>query len=390
MTLAGEERSDVEDAADYLLSKDHHRVVSHADADGASSAALICLALEANDVAFTYSPLMNPEDVVDADADVYCDVGASYVEELEDCLVVDHHEGGDAGDTVVSVVDASASSAAEKAYEVACALDVDRPDVAVIGGCGDDGASMDTIERGRELGLVSETGGLRFDTGDPSEALAHSIEPYTRLSGDFAAAQEFVEELGVDGVGGVDEDGRLETAVTLLASEEGAAEAVEELTGAFELEMYGGRPAKEVAAAVEACGRTGKGGLGFSILLGAGFEDAFHVKQAFESGVVSAVENAEEDDRDGFLVVRTMCRHTSAVADVYTRWIDGGVEELVVVDVENGRASLRSKVVDCASLAEEAAEKVDGDGGGHRGRAGATFPSGSVSDFVDAVEEGWR
>jgi RecJ-like exonuclease len=42
--------------------------------------------------------------------------------------------------------------------------------------------------------------------------------------------------------------------------------------------------------------------------------------------------------------------------------------------------------LDLSSAASRAAKKVGGEGGGHRGAAGAFFPSGSEEDFVDTFE----
>lgn len=381
------------EAVELILSREHVEVAGHADADGVSAAALICMALEVNGVGFTFTAVEKPGDVVDLDADVYCDVGASYAEDLEDCVVVDHHEGDVEGSSVVSAVDSSADSTSELAYEVALAMGFDRPDVALAGAAGDGELPEDLVSHAVDLGLATETESLWLDLSQPAEALAHSVDPYTRLAGDYAAARSFIDRLDpsaessdVDG----DVDGRLETAVTLLAAEDGDPDAVEDLTGAVLLDRFDGRSARDVAATVEACGRTGRGGLAFSVVYAGAFDEPLRVRRAFESRVASAVEDSERVARDGFTLVRTTCEHTSEIADVYSRWVDGGVEDIVVVDVERGRASLRSGSVDCASAAEEAAATVDGDGGGHSTRAGAEFEAGDADGFVERLEEMWR
>lgn len=387
-TSAGE--TDHTDAVELLLSGEHVEVVGHADADGVSAAALICMALEANDVGFTFTAAEDPTEVIDLDADVYCDVGASYPDGLEDCVVVDHHEGAVDGESVVSEVDSSAGSASEIAYEVAREMGLDRPDVALVGASGDGEMPQDLLDHAVDIGVAEDTDSLWFDASRPAEALAHSVEPYTRLTGDYASAREFVDrlDLGSERSDPV-EEGRLETAVTLLAAEDGDPDAVEDLTGSVALERFGGRSAREIAATVEACGRTGRGGLAFSVVYAGAFDEALRVRRAFESRVASAVEEGEAVERDGFLLVRTDCEHVSEVADVYSRWVDGGVEDVVVVDVERGRASLRSTSFDCAEMAEEAAASVDGDGGGHVERAGAEFDADGSESFVDRLEEMW-
>ena len=59
------------EAVDLLLSKEHVDVAGHADADGVASAALICMALEANDVGFTFTSVERPGEVVDIDVDPF-------------------------------------------------------------------------------------------------------------------------------------------------------------------------------------------------------------------------------------------------------------------------------------------------------------------------------
>ncbi len=387
MELERSERQlDVEAVADELSSRDHVKVAGQADADGVTSSALLCMALESNDVSYTFTAVDEPDRCLSVDADVFCDVGASYLDRLDGSVVLDHHEGTGEGSTGVSAVDSTAGSTSEIAYEVAQELDVDRPDVAAVGAAGDSSIPDWLAEAAVDQSLARISSELKLYLDEPAEALAHSIEPYTRLSGEYAAAREFVDS--VDGEPASDDD-RLATAVTLLAAEEGRVDAVEELTGALELRRYGGRSASTVAATVEACARTGKTGLAFAVLYSGEFDRAERVRRAYESGVASAVENSEMEHRGGFVLVRTSCQHTSAVADVYSRWIDDGVDDVVVVDEEGGSASIRSEDVDCASVAEEAAEAVDGEGGGHRDRAGASFAADGTDEFVESLEERW-
>ena len=183
----------------------------------------------------------------------------------------------------------------------------------------------------------------------------------------------------------MDEDD-ISTAVVLLALEKEAsrANAVAELVGDVYLlpsRVY----LHELSRYVETCAVSGKHGLALSLCLDpvSHLEEARKAWRTFESNVIENVRGASvEDGGDGepsFARVKGDF-DTGAVADVLYDWMTGDV---VVVN-EDGDASFRAGTFDCGRVAREAARLVDGEGGGHKSRAGASFDV-QRDKFIEAV-----
>ena len=372
----------IEEAADRIASSEFVRVVAHADADGVSSAACLCSALSSLGIGYHFTALEDPSDVSGSKADVFCDIGAGYLDSLGDAVVIDHHppRGIDGFDGVLVGTDAPSSSVV--AYRVAREIGVGASESvsALIGAVGD-GVSLDNedvadvVEDALEAGAKKE-GGARLVGEDAVEGLAYSTRPFTRLSGDYEGARAFIEDV----------EDELPTALVLLAlTEEGPRpEAVEELIGDI-YRLPFGVDIHTLSRYVEACAVSGKHGLALSVCLDptSHTEEARESWRAFESTVTEKVRGADiEGGKDGKpAFARTEGSFdTGAVADVLYDWVTGDV---VVVN-ESGDASFRAESFDCGRIAHEAASSVDGEGGGHPSRAGVSFDV-PREDFLEAV-----
>lgn len=372
----------VEEAADRIASSEFVRVVAGADADGVSSAACVCSTLSSLGVGYHFTALEDPGDASERNADVFCGLGAGYLGSLGDAVVIDHHppSGTEGFDGVLLGTDSPSSSIA--AYQVAREVGVGGGDpvTALVGAVGDgvsvdDNEVSDVVEDAVGAGAKRDEG-TRLVGDDTVEALAYSTRPFTHLSGDHEAAREFVEDV----------DGDLPTALVLLALTEGGArpEAVAELVGGL-YHLPSGVGLHTLSRYVEACAVSGKHGLALSVCLDppSHTEEAREAWRAFESTVIEKVRGAgiEEDNDEGPTFAFTEGSFdTGAVADVLYDWVTGDV---VVVN-EAGEASFRARSFDCERVARETARSVDGNGGGHGSRAGASFDV-SQDEFVDAV-----
>ncbi|MFP4175572.1 MAG: DHHA1 domain-containing protein [Halobacteriales archaeon] len=365
----------VEEAVDRLASAEFVRVVAHADADGVASAACLCSALTRAGVGYHFTALDDPSEVASADGDVFCDLGAGYLDRIGDAVVIDHHPPRGSFDGVLVGTDAPSSSVA--AYRVASLLSSGNPVTALVGALGDGvppedvpGVLDDAVAAG-----VERREGTRLVGSNAVEALTYSTRPFTRLSGDLEAAREFVES--------VDEDD-LPTAVVLLAltNEAARADAVAEVVGEI-YRLPSGVHLHEVSRYTEACAVSGKGGLAFSTCLSptAHIEEARSAWRAFESSLIETVRGARVEEGDPSFAYIDGPSDTGAVADVLADWVTGDV-----VVVGDGEASLRAEGFDCERVASEAAATVDGAGGGHASRAGASFDA-TRERFVEAVKE---
>jgi|GEM_PF-3231023 len=371
----------VKEAAERLTSSEFVRIAAHADADGVASAACLCSALSSLGIGYHFTALEEPSNVAEVNADVFCDIGAAYLDKIEDAVFIDHHPPSNVEgfDGVLAGTDAPSSSVV--AHRVASRMSSGNPVAALVGALGD-GAALDdedvsdVVEEVVESGAESEEG-ARLVGENTVEKLAYSTRPFTHLSGDYEAAREFVD--------GLDEDD-LPTAVVLLAltEEEARPEAVAELVGDVYL-LPSGVYLHELSRYVETCAVSGKHGLALSLCLDpeAHLEEARKAWRTFESNVIENVRGAsvEEggDEYPDFARIEGSF-DTGGVADVLYDWVTGDV---VVVN-EDGDASFHAETFDCERVAREAARSVGGEGGGHPSRAGASFDV-SRDEFIEAV-----
>jgi hypothetical protein len=364
------------EAAGRLASSDFVRVVAHADADGVASAACICSALTEAGVGYHFTALEDPSDVTDEHGDVFCDLGAQYLDGISDAVVVDHHPTrGELVEGVLVGTDAPSSSVA--AHRLASRISSGDPVGALVGAAGD-GVPFeelpDTVDEAVEEGL--ERGeGTRLVGKDAAEALTYSTRPFTRLSGDPEAARDFAESV---------EEKDLPTAVVLLAltNEEARPDAAAELVGDV-YRLPSGVHVHELSRYVEACAVSGKHGLAFSTCLDPRphLEEARSAWRAFESSLVETVRGARIEEGAPSFAYIDGPSDTGAVADVLRDWVTGDV--VVVADDE---ASFRAEGFDCERVAQVAVRATGGDGGGHGSRAGASFDA-PPEEFVSAVKE---
>lgn len=364
----------VAEAANRLASRDFVRIVAHADADGVGAAACLCSALSEAGVGYHFTALDDPADVVSEEADVFCDLGAQYLDGV-DGVVIDHHPPqGEPADSVLTGTDAPSSSVA--AHRVALRISSGDPVAALVGAIGDsvpiDDVSDIVDELASEDAEVDE--GIRLAGDDPVEALTYSTHPFTRLSGDHSAAREFV-----DGV-----EDNLPTAVVLLAlsNENANPEAAASLVGDVH-RLPTGTTVHALSRYVETCAVSGHHGLALSTCLnpGAHLEEARSTWRAFESTLIEEVREARVEDGDPSFAYTDGVTDTGAVADVMRDWVTGDV-----VVVGENEASFRAEAFDCGRVAREAARAAGGDGGGHESRAGASFDAPRET-FVEAVKE---
>lgn len=366
----------VEEAADRLASSGFVRVVAHADADGVSSAACLCSALTEAGIGYRFTALDDPSDAASTNADVFCDLGAQYLDEVGDAIVVDHHppRGGDSFDGVLVGTGSPSSSIA--AHSVGSRLSSGDPVSALVGALGDGvdlGEVPDIVDEAVAAGADGEEG-ARLVGEDAVEGLTYSTRPFTRLSGNPQEARDFVEDID-----------DIPTAVVLLAltNEAVGAEAASRLVGDV-YRLPSGVFLHELSRYVEACAVSGKTGLAFSLCLDteSHLDEARSAWRAFESTLIQDVRGARTEEGEPSFAYVEGAAETGAVADVLKDWVTGDV---VAVN-EDGEASLRSDGFDCGRVAREAAHSVGGEGGGHLSRAGASFDA-DPEEFVGAVRE---
>ncbi len=363
-------------------------------------------------------------------------------------LVLDHHQIPEADAGNPSVVNAwsygydggTEACSSAMAYFLAVSMDPANDDLsplAVVGALADrqdagpgrslTGLNRSAVEDAQSRGLLSVSKDLMFtgrETRPVHEAVALTSTPFLKgLTGSKDAVLALLHRSGLALKDGgtwrtissltPDEKKKLtEVIAGSLGDTEGATETLASLVGdaytfEFEDSFTPLRDAREFGTLLNACGRMNAAGTGISICLGDrsdALKAAIKTLVEYRTGINKALEGLTSEpsriEQHGSLVlVRgegiVEERMLGPVISILTSSPE--FKDKVVVGSSVSRDSdlkISSRVGDGYSgsvnlglIMREAAEAVDGVGGGHAMAAGAKIPSSRAEEFSKAVEE---
>jgi single-stranded-DNA-specific exonuclease len=390
--------ADAEQLAHHLLTQEFVEIHAHHDADGIAAAVIVAAALHRAGRAFRLrcSPRVVPGELAGEGGVLLCDFGASREDLPPHVMVIDHHPPRFDGEFHVNPARTEPSGggevpAAGAAYFVAQHLGENRDlaGLALVGMVGDrqacTGANRGILNDGIANGYITPGRGVLLPGRDLPEALAHSTRPYLPgISGDEQAARKLVEECTTGGKTALD---ALLSLVVLRAGGPGSAEGLDALYGdTYTLEREAIPGLHSLAAVVDACGRAGMGGLAASLLLsrqpnGDGAWEAF---RAYRARVIGALRSAQPLEVEGWYEIGDASVN-GPVADALALAV--GNERPVFVFAPEGElwhVSARCPPgvrMDLEAVLRDLARGCDGDGGGHRCRAGATIGARHLDRF---------
>ena len=363
-------------------------------------------------------------------------------------LVLDHHQLAEADAKKPSVANAWAfgydggkeACSSAMAYFFAFALDpanADLSPLAVVGALADrqdsgPGRSLtelnrSAVEAAQSLGLLTVAKDLMFtgrETRPIHEAIALTSTPFLKgLTGSKDAVLAALHQSGLalkDGgtwrtISSLTPDEKkkiTELVATVLGPSEGATEALASLLGeayTFEFEdpFTPLRDAREFGTLLNACGRMGAAGTGISVCLGdrtEALDAAMKTLSEYRSGINRALEGLTSEpsrmEQHGSVV---MIRGEGVVDEkllgpvISILTSSPEFRDKVVVGRTDSRGDdlkISSRVgdaypgtVNLGLVMREAAEGVDGVGGGHAMAAGAKIPSSRADSFARSVLE---
>lgn len=403
------------------------RVVSHNDADGISSAAIICTALFRRSVPFHVSFVERFDQRVlemlasfTGNLVVLCDMGSGQpglLEEIEhpvvvldhhrpvgkhDCLLVNPHLAGFDG--------AFELSASGVAYMVARLMgsNVDLSGLALLGALGDKqsmvGANRFILDEAVSGGVVEMQRGLLLEGDvDVREALVNSFEPYFTFSGDPVAVDKFLLELGISGrIDEMDAEShrRLASALVLSLLKRGCLEAIDSVVGErYVLKHELISDAHRMVSVVNACGKLEEPDVGMALCLRdeSVLSHARELEVENRRSLIEIMKKAEALMREMEhirYVVLSESSGTGAIAGAMVRYLFPdkpfiGLNRMPDIVKVSGRGTRRlvSQGLDLASALSRAAESVGGAGGGHSIASGASIPPGCEEEFLHRVNE---
>lgn len=423
-------------AADTVRGHNFIQVFSHFDADGVSSAAIIAKALlragkEFRVTLFTtlndYN--MNVIRATKADCIIVSDLGASYIDQLDEMetptIVLDHHTIISEAKRVIYAnphlygIDGMTSGCgATMCLLFAVTLDErnwDLVQVAFAGIAGDrqhingvSGLNVYLLEEGERRGYVKRTPGSLIPSGNLMSRLFLNTDPYIRgISGNVEGVAKLLEDAGVSNDKSYsdlteEERRRLASLIAVRMAAQGVQlSSMNEIArDRYELKDWG-MDAEHLASLLNSCGRAGIGGVGIS----AGMGDERCLRMAAETDEASSkdlVQAMKELDERSLTQMRhfqwfdsTESGFTGMLCGVSMQSVADPDKPTIGLNRSGEPVNLSSRGmwnqlergIDLAAAMREACASVGGAGGGHRIAAGGSVPSDKVEEFLKNLDE---
>lgn len=368
---------------------------------------------------------------------------------LPKVLILDHHQpkGAVIPENAENVIHVNPMafgisgnlSGAGVAYFLAKELDTENIGLAclaVVGAVGDSqmgsieerwglsGPNKEILKDARKSQKLSVSHGLRI-WGKYSRPLHKALEYCTNplipgVSGSESASVQFLTDLGIP-LRKEDEwrtlsDLSMEEQKTLASGiikeriRAGSKDVHEIFGDVYEIpgNPLDFRSAEEFATVLNACGKLGKPHVGLSMCMDSpqAFEEAKSVLRGYRKGIGKAIswmnrnENAIKTTERGtyMLAGDSISEHIiSNVVSIFNK--SGFVPEdrpvFAFADAEDGMVKVSARAhdilvengLDMQKLVSDAAIRFGGEGGGHKGAAGATIPKESLEQFISCIEE---
>jgi single-stranded-DNA-specific exonuclease len=412
-----------ETIARSILRCDSMRVISHNDADGITSAGLICSALSRAGIPF-HATLVKRLDqsVIDSVVEgpvVFCDMGSGQPDLISqvkgDAFVLDHHRPVGSLSCLnlnphnFGIDGAFELSASGTVYSVVRKMgdNADLAGLAIVGAIGDRqmmiGANRSLLDEAIEAGAVEVRPGLKMPEDGPlDQVFKNSIEPVLDFTGDPEKTAQFLELVGVQGdIQSLPKPdlSRLCTALVLKLLMQGSFAADSVVGEVIRLKKEVVENAFELVLLLNACGKMDVPGLGLTLCLrdDSVLPECRTVGARYKGEVLAGIRYLQENhkvlDHIRYLIMPDM-EAGGVVAGLGIRYLFTD-RPLIVLNQKpdmvkiSGRGSkpMVTKGLDLSIVLKTAAGAVGGRGGGHTIASGASIPPGSEEEFLRIADE---
>jgi hypothetical protein len=393
--------SAAERAAERILEEHYVEVYGHNDADGIAAAGILCHALSRTGVRFRLRIVREVTEglLTPGTLPILCDLGNGSVKVPEEAVVIDHHVphfGGPfhVNPNLAGINGEQELSASGASYLVAECMGTnqDLAGLVLVGILGDGqlaaGKNREILSDGIAEGVIVPARGIPLAGRSLEEQLLLCVTPYLPgISGDPQAVQGLMNSCS---------SSHPESVLSLVVLRTGQhlpAGAFSSLWGdVHTLQRETVSNCHDMTALLDACGRSGEGGLGASICLRhqGSAEQAWKVLHAYRQKVITALRAIQPREGPVTMVEVPDAEVISSVADALIPF--GGI--IVVMARAGTQYRLTSRCpagspLDLEQLNRKIAQEFGGNGGGHRCRAGATFPADQVESvkkrFMEAL-----
>ena len=405
------------------------RIISHCDADGIASAAIMAISLARAGYRFHISIKKTGPGITDGIGEnelaIFCDIGSTNLEELNNlkCRVIlcDHHmikgeltNGINLNARIYNMDGSREVCGATATLALSLAMDeknIDLAQLAIVGAIGDKqdkggftGYNKKVLEMAIEKSFIEMKEETTFSP-DKSlmDSLEECIEPYfSNFSG--GGAVRFLQEIGIDPLKKFTdleeaEAKKLLSGLALKLVEQGAEEFA--LT---RIAPYGQNYGNlyDISSKLNACAREGEEGVGIA----ACFNDKEAIKKAeelqsrYREKIRHEMRELEKEKVEELSHISYFHTKKSSLGGVLAGlamlYLPNFNKEKAVVSISggdkkvdiSGRGTERlvSKGLDLAEGMFVAASAVGGGGGGHPIAAGATIPPGKEKEFLEKLD----
>ncbi len=413
------------------------RIVSHYDADGTAAAAILCRMLlrEGYDVLATLmrNPFTKGFDRLMTEDDpllIFSDMGSGQLESIErlkgSSIILDHHQPGATppSQKVVQVntnlcgIDGNyAACGATLSYLFATMVNPVNTDLvflAIAGAIGDrqhmggfQGVNHEIVQAALKSGQVTETIRVKLEGQTLIDALSSSIDPYyPGLSGNREAVHLFLQHLGISEDTFVETLGgeamvRLQSALALSLMKSGCAKEVLDLvisprfsSAQFPVDL------ERLADVLDACGKSGYRGVGFSLCLDGrhSWAEVEDIDHKYREKILAALRMLPQTmtEKKGLRYFisddSSLGGVIAGIAAMYVPPHDKSLFALTRKDEElhvscRGNRALVERGLDLGAAMRQVASELGGHGGGHKIAAGATIDIAKEAQFLQKTDE---
>lgn len=432
-----------------IVKEKHVKIITHYDADGLTSGAILSRMLTREGVNFelkiikqlTKSEVENLK-IGENDFLILSDLGSGQLDLLKNVLpktqvlIIDHHEPKKIEHLNLFhlnplTLQEEEISASMISYLFAKSLNiknVDSIDLAIVGAIADaqdekwefKGLAREILEEAETLGKITRIKGLRLYgrmTRPIHKVLEYSFDPFIPgISGSESKAVQFLSELGIK----IKEDGEWRRLNDLSLEEQkklASAIIIERLRGKHsdaedifgEVYLIPERPeeiqdAREFATLLNACGRLGRGEIGIRLCLGdvEAINDALQVLEEYRKLIGEAIDWVRKGEAvitknyGTYIVARDKIPDTliGTVTSILlnSNLVDASKPIFGLAETPEGkvkvsaRASKDLKPLNLRDIIINATEKLEGEGGGHKFACGGLIPKGKEDKFIQTIE----
>ncbi len=411
------------------------RVISHYDADGISSAAVLSIMLRRLGLLFHVTMTQSlDKGLIDNLMEeggkyfIFSDMGSGQLELLEklpgEIIVLDHHKPVGDSERIIHINPSMFGSngttdvsGATTCFLLAQHIDEANWDAvvpALAGAHGDmqhlggfRGLNLEILETAMKRGLIAERRGLQLQGGTLADALMNAPEPYFRgMTGRAHVFSDYASGLGINPdqefASYSEEDVRRVASALMmtLASNGCDHENVSQLLSAQYRSGAHGLSIAEIASLANACGRTANYGLGLAMELSdaKASDEAVKLRLEYNRTVVERLNELEKgiELMDNIQYFRSHDQSLAgALAGLYMAFVGRKDRPTLAYSVVKdackvsgrGTKALVAGGLDLAESLSVSASKFGGRGGGHVIASGATVTEEHLMEFLESVNE---